>query len=354
MSTSTEDEVYTCLQRHFLMQGKGRRPDLPERSLTVTHDLLLKLYFFMLDGGQNYKELKSWLVKLVPNTEKVTESLIAHQVNMVLKKCSSCSKEEAEQFLSEEYDFHSVQPPLSAFGLNRLHLLDIQAYKSDRLSKLILTNEVVVSLEHFRSRETLPPFFVRKWIGTLCYSPHPALTDKQLRSKVDKVVQQYNKLLRSKSINPQMIQDFLKCAFFNPPGNLILDSVNVKSDIVKDENKSPCAECIKLRETLVEKDKIIKDLKNENEKFCRLNNDLTEVKQAKEELVMSLNLDRQKKEALEKDLKALKLRLKQSQTDRKLALDELEEMKKTKLYKKNHSVKKNLLEASEKNNQLVK
>ncbi|GFS08823.1 hypothetical protein ElyMa_001283800, partial [Elysia marginata] len=335
------------------MQGKGRRPGLP--TLSLTHNLLLKLYFLMLEGGQSYKELKSWLVKLIPNTECVTESRIIHQVNSILKRCSSCTVEEAEQFLAEEYDFHSLQPPLSTLGLNRLHLLGTQPYEHQKLSNTTLTNEVVVALEHFRSKEALQPIFVRKWIETLRSSPNPTLTDKQLRSKVEKAIQQYKKLLRSKSKNPEMLKDFLQCPFFMSTSDTVSDSLKSSNNAnVSNQENTPCAECISLKENLAEKEICIKDLKNENKTFCRINEDLNEEMHAKEELIIDLNLDRQKKEALELEVKELKQRLKQSQKDRNLLLDELEEMKKTKLYKKNQSVKKKLLEVSEKNDQLLK
>ncbi|KAK3775037.1 hypothetical protein RRG08_005123 [Elysia crispata] len=63
---------------------------------------------------------------LVPNAEYVTESSIAYQVIEVLNRCSSSTEDEVKRFLAEEHDFHSLQPPLSSLGLNRLHLLGYQ------------------------------------------------------------------------------------------------------------------------------------------------------------------------------------------------------------------------------------
>ena len=80
--------------------------------------------------------------------------------------------------------------------------------------------------------------------------------------KVDKVIQNYNKLMRSKK--PQMLKDFLEHPFFYiipGSGSMISDTA-----IVKDNELIKCPECINLKKVLSDNELAIKDLKKRNRK----------------------------------------------------------------------------------------
>ena len=149
-----------------------------------------------------------------------------------------------------------------------------------------------------------------------------------------------------------MLKDFLEHPFFDVipgSGSMISDPA-----IVKDNELIKCPECINLKKVLSDNELAIKDLKKETEKLLSMNKDLMEDLQLKEQLIVDLNLDRQKKETLVKEIKELRINLKQYQKDKDMALEELSEFKKTKLYKQNQSVKKDMLEILEKHDLLLK
>ena len=150
---------------------------------------------------------------------------------------------------------------MSSRALNRHHLLGYQKLE-ECSSRPPIRNDIVVALEHFRSRESLPPILVRKWIGNLCPTSEHGLSEKQLRTKVNKVVQNYNKLRKSKK--PQMLRDFLEHPFFYiipGSGSMISDTA-----IVNDNELTICPECINLKKVLSDNEFAIKDLKIEKRK----------------------------------------------------------------------------------------
>lgn len=69
-------------------------------------------------------------------------------------------------FLQEERDFDFVSEMLSNLGLKRGHLLaDMKAVKTPE--EFECTNQVIIDLENFRSREKLSLKFTVKWVQLL-------------------------------------------------------------------------------------------------------------------------------------------------------------------------------------------
>ncbi|GFN91913.1 hypothetical protein PoB_001841900 [Plakobranchus ocellatus] len=103
-------------------------------------------------------------------------------------------EEETSVFLQEEHDFNALVQPLSALGLTRLHLIgtDLQLPASFSIS-----NDVVISLEHFGAQERMPATFLTKWI--LC-SACDNLTDKQLKTRIESVKEKAKKTDKNKRI----------------------------------------------------------------------------------------------------------------------------------------------------------
>lgn len=72
-------------------------------------------------------------------------------VTVTLNSCLKMTQDQMEKFVQEDFDFHTLSPPLAALQLNRLHLTNVQTYHQPPLEDI--TNDVVISLEHFRSCE---------------------------------------------------------------------------------------------------------------------------------------------------------------------------------------------------------
>ncbi|GFO41302.1 hypothetical protein PoB_006780700 [Plakobranchus ocellatus] len=340
----TDDDIYKALKKHFHMHGKGRRPDLP--CVNLTHGLLLQLYYLKEEGNHTYRELKSWLEKLVPSTVHVTEGCITHQVQTVLKVHSGLSAEKSKSYLATSYSFHALAEPLAKLGLNRLHLINCEQFTGQ--AKEDVSNDVVIALEQFRAKEDFPVVFVRKWLRLLSLAC-ANFTDSQMRTRVQKVVKQYNLLAKNKVKNAQAL-----CNFFNMP--FVSQPFHVHIGPEVENNTVECHDCIHLRECLREKDKIIKALERDNEYLVNSKNFLSAQLEIKDQ-VRDLQ-DEKKNEKTESQVKdelaGVKKKIIRLKKQRDVISVELGHVQKSKLYKHNHKLKRDIKTMANKNVELKK
>ncbi|KAK3739666.1 hypothetical protein RRG08_053521 [Elysia crispata] len=247
LSDILKDDVFMSLADHFLRQNRGRRPNLPHIA-TLTNGLLLQLNLLKEQEDCSYRERKAWLEKLFPDTASVTltESRIAHRISTLQEKCRQMP--ELESILAEKFSFHTLTPPLSRIGLNRLHLTDVKPFTFT--DSVLITNEVIIELDKFKNLERLSPVFVRKWTRILCGALCDGQTDSMVRSKVDKVLKLHKSLLNMKK------KDELK-VFLSKP--FIPDS----PDSVPRHKTLQCDGCKVLKEAVEVKNCEIEELKRE-------------------------------------------------------------------------------------------
>ena len=248
---------------------------MPPLSLsTLRRNIYYIFFFFTPPLFFQQLQLTVWLTKIFPRNgiEHVTSGRLYHKIKTILNHCSSATEDEAELFLSEDYDFHSLPPPLSSLGLNRLHLLDHQVYElKNRESEI--SNAVVIALEKFRSKEQMSSIFVRKWLRILC--PQLYLTDSQLHQRVKKAIQNYRKIMRG--TKPHLKREFL-------------DSTSFINSIKNVEIKKPetCAACTILKRALKEKERMIHALTTHNVSLQKTNNDIKQELHIKNEIIDDL------------------------------------------------------------------
>ncbi|KAK3781444.1 hypothetical protein RRG08_019069 [Elysia crispata] len=143
-------------------------------------------------------QLQQWLCRLVPNLATVSKSRITHHVSSVVKSCLQLSEQEVVAFLDKEFDFHGLPDALSSCGLNRLHLLDLEAYSPTcSQNPPMLTNAVVRALEHFQVQENLPMSFVVNWMKRLDPTLVP-MSESKLLSKVLSLCKKLRSLVKNK------------------------------------------------------------------------------------------------------------------------------------------------------------
>ena len=88
--------------------------------------------------------------------------------------------------------------------------------------------------------------------------------------------------------------------------------------IIEGESVNVCKVCTTLKEILTDKDRVVKQLRKEEDLYCTMNEDLKEQLQAKELLIQDLNSEREKNFVAEKDVEELKLKCKELKKDNML------------------------------------
>ena len=239
---------------------------------------------------------------------------------------------ELESILAEKFSFHTLTPPLSRIGLNRLHLTDVKPFTFT--DSVLITNEVIIELDKFKNLERLSPVFVRKWTRILCGALCDGQTDSMVRSKVDKVLKLHKSLLNMKK------KDELK-VFLSKP--FIPDS----PDSVPRHKTLQCDGCKVLKEAVEVKNCEIEELKREK---ATLNTE-TEAKTCvinvqKANITLQVENDRK--------LYQLTKQLNDSQKYCRFLNEEVENIKKTKLYQRNFSMKKDLSNLAQEKSEIEK
>ncbi|KAK3770798.1 hypothetical protein RRG08_036400 [Elysia crispata] len=239
-----DDKFYRDCKRHFLMVGKGRRPDLPILQ-TLTQRVLIQLYFIKEEGNSSFRELKLWLEKLDPSVCHVTEGRVKHKVTSAVQSCLKMTEEVALHFLSEHVNFHAALAALADLNLNRLHLTNIEPFTQPSLE--FITNRVVIALEHFKSSERNISFSTVKWLKTLS-TQCSQMSDSLLTSNVLTTIKKYKLLSKMKNAND--LEDFLKKQFPEESNSIFAESsessVNTTemSEVITPQS---CSQCDKLK-----------------------------------------------------------------------------------------------------------
>ena len=89
-----------------------------------------------------------------------------------------------ESFLQERIDFDFVSPSLSRMGLKREQLMQESVSASIPADEPV-TQEVIVDIENFRSKEHLPEKFTIEWIRKLTqWSESDQMVKKSLKQMI--------------------------------------------------------------------------------------------------------------------------------------------------------------------------
>ena len=134
------------------------------------------------------------LHKICPSTTSVTYGRLTERIKTIINSSSKMTTDEAIAFLRQAYNFDVVSPTLEALGLSMLHLNDTILYTN----KHIITHQVVVELEHFRTRWKKDRGFVRKWIRALSNVSF-SCSDSTFERKIQSVVSTYKSLKKKTS-----------------------------------------------------------------------------------------------------------------------------------------------------------
>ena len=104
---------------------------------------------------------------------------------------------------------------------------------------------------------------------------------------------------------------------------------------------------------MTEKDRTICELKKENDVNVKVNKDLGEQLEIKKKIIDDFKGGRQKKELLEKNVEDLNVKLKELRNERDVLCAEIDELKRSRMYKQIYTTKKNLSEVTEKCDQMA-
>lgn len=135
-------------------------------------------------------------------------------------------------FLQTAVDFDFVSPALSSIGLKRGEILNLLT--SESYSEASITNEVVVDLDNFRSRENLPAVMTPRWLKKLTGDE---TSEQTVGSTVKKLMNTYRTLLKQKGgAHDDKMKQFLQSSFFSRPQQASMP-LNVTETINKENQK---------------------------------------------------------------------------------------------------------------------
>ena len=133
--------------------GRGRRPDIPQGS--VTNKLLLQLYVIKKNNNCTWQQLESLMTKLsIPLPSSRYRTIVESAVNA----CQKLAPDDRLAFLAQTLDLGDAGSNLSKVGIQRHHLLDEEQLKAEinsQSKKIVVTNGMIVDLHLFRKKEQL-------------------------------------------------------------------------------------------------------------------------------------------------------------------------------------------------------
>ena len=115
-------------------------------------------------------------------------------------------------FLKETIDLSSVGPWCDALRITRRQLLDWTLIENDSLCAASLQNGLLLELDRFRSVEKLQPGHLVVWVkglGNMDVAP----LERELVSTLKQIKTEYQALNKSKTMNREKIEMFLKEQF---------------------------------------------------------------------------------------------------------------------------------------------
>ena len=115
-------------------------------------------------------------------------------------------------FLKETIDLSSVGPWCDALRITRRQLLDWTLIENDSLCAASLQNGLLLELDRFRSVEKLQPGHLVDWVKGLV-NMDVAPLERELVSTLKQVKTEYQALNKSKTMNREKIEMFLKEQF---------------------------------------------------------------------------------------------------------------------------------------------
>ncbi|GFR74711.1 hypothetical protein ElyMa_000436500 [Elysia marginata] len=314
-----DDDVYAALRRHILAKGQGRRPNLPPIT-ELTNGLLMQLDLLRKETNATYGELKSWMSKLLPGTQDVSESKIKHRVSAILKAIP-CEIDVAA-YLKEKFSFKSDLPCiLQSLGLDSEIIHDPDEYLNDPQDDV--SNEVVILLSQFMTKNNKSPIFLRKWLCKLSRACQK-LSESKLKTQINKTVTRHKYLVKNQKSKSIELNAFLRHPFLNEERPQEVSQADVQVVSCK-----YCKEAETVKEQLK---KELSFLRQENAKALELNNKL------EAELTLTKNIlkDFQKdKTDMSDELHNLKSELKvitPLKNTVKTLENKLDELQNTKLY----------------------
>ena len=155
--------------------------------------------------------MNGWFAELFPDVSFPAER-ISGVISRTKAQFQTLQKEggNIETFLQEERDLDKVSEILSHLGLKRGQLLaDVKKVDHPEGFHFQCTNQVIIDLENFRSREKLASKFIVMWSQLL--SPGESIDETEISIK--KVINQYRTLNRHRSRAPDKVISFLSSRF---------------------------------------------------------------------------------------------------------------------------------------------
>ena len=153
--------------------------------------------------------MNGWFARLFPDISFPAQR-VSGVIDRTVAQFKALQKDggDVKTFLQEECDLDFEM--LSSLGLKRGHLLaDTKAVKPPEGFEC--TNQVIIDLENFRSREKLALKFTVKWVQLL--SSGENISDTETEKSIKKVIDEYRTLNRHRSRAPDKVVAFLSSRF---------------------------------------------------------------------------------------------------------------------------------------------
>ncbi|RUS74049.1 hypothetical protein EGW08_018198 [Elysia chlorotica] len=288
-------------------------------AVACTNRLLLQLWLLKEDSKSSYPEACKWLSRLHSDLH-LDDVQLKNAIDCIKGKFLKFPRDSVSShcFLLEEYDPSFVCDALQKIGVNRDVLLASNPSVIEIPSSYIVDNELVLTLETFKNRNTSylnKTTFMGEWLARLTGMTQEAAT-KQLKSTLKK----HQQLAKAKHRNPEAFSSFLKLSF-SPELEPITHASSQSSTL----HNTPIT------------------VTNSHTQTENNHNKVTKCSHTQTNSTRSISSCTQTEETQErKKIKFLKDKVKSLEAENLNLTAEVESLQRERLYEKNRSIKKEL------------
>jgi hypothetical protein len=189
----SDDDNFKVLKAYLTATGRGRRPKLPK--IELTNKLLVQVFLLKVSMHKSWKDVGELMSKIVPTLPTNRCRNLVQQAVHLVKDAKTA--EAMRTALLTKHDLDYAGEKLALRGISRSQLLDPLSECWTELDKtLTITNEIMVELHKFQSKEKLTFPMMQQWLSLLTTDHN--ISDYKLKQKLKQLIATYTKAGKSK------------------------------------------------------------------------------------------------------------------------------------------------------------
>ena len=128
------------------------------------------LHIIKLQGNKNNKDVANWFKKLFPESHYRPDRFVRKMERVVSRVVTLSGTDSLMDYLATPLNLDSLSPALDKCGITLANVFTPLYFDKTTCSKVKLTNQIVIDLELFRSKERLcKSQFIVQWLLNLLH-----------------------------------------------------------------------------------------------------------------------------------------------------------------------------------------